>query len=133
MRQWVTVASLIGALVATAVLATRAAAPPDFASVQVQPYTPPPGGGRGPVGPRAPVRGTARPFAGSSRRCSTPPPPPKPRRAPVCEFPNADASLILYECCTPLAGGLPSPAGHDGGDGTRPGADENGHGPNIRC
>jgi cytochrome oxidase Cu insertion factor (SCO1/SenC/PrrC family) len=41
MRQWVRVASLTGALVATAVLAPRAAAPPDFASVQVQPYTPP--------------------------------------------------------------------------------------------
>ena len=41
MREWVRVASLTGALVATAVLAARAAAPPDFASVQVQPYTPP--------------------------------------------------------------------------------------------
>jgi len=41
MRQWVTVASLTGALVAASVLAPRAAAPPDFASVQVQPYTPP--------------------------------------------------------------------------------------------
>jgi cytochrome oxidase Cu insertion factor (SCO1/SenC/PrrC family) len=41
MRPWVTVASLIGVLGAAAVLATRAAAPPDFASVQVQPYTPP--------------------------------------------------------------------------------------------
>jgi len=41
MKPWVAIASLTGALLATAVPAPWAAAPPDFASVQVQPYTPP--------------------------------------------------------------------------------------------
>ena len=41
MRSWVRIASLTVALVAAAVIAPRAATPPDFASMQVQPYTPP--------------------------------------------------------------------------------------------
>ena len=41
MKQWVAIASLTGALLVAAALAPWAAAPPDFASVQVQPYTPP--------------------------------------------------------------------------------------------
>jgi len=59
------------------------------------------------VGPPGPGRGTAQPDAGSSRRCSTHPP--LRPAGPVCEFPDADARLISYECCTLLAGRRPSP------------------------
>jgi len=41
MRPWHTVAGLTAALSAALVFATGAASAPDFASVQVQPYTPP--------------------------------------------------------------------------------------------
>jgi cytochrome oxidase Cu insertion factor (SCO1/SenC/PrrC family) len=41
MRLLVPVAVLTAALVTSATIAPRAAAPPDFASVQIQPYTPP--------------------------------------------------------------------------------------------
>ena len=42
MRDWILVTGATVALLAATVIAPRAAAaPPDFASVQVQPYTPP--------------------------------------------------------------------------------------------
>ncbi len=41
MRSFLPVAVLTAALVASAAVAPWAAAPPDFASVQMQPYTPP--------------------------------------------------------------------------------------------
>lgn len=41
MKPRLAVVGLAAALVAATVIAPRAAAPPDFASVQVQPYTPP--------------------------------------------------------------------------------------------